>query len=181
MKQIIFFLTFFVSILNVGIAQEDVYYTRNATLRINGVFDEEATYAETKEVSVKLDYETTEMILRFPLYSLISDIDTLNTVLKNRLFDIVFVGELGLDYINTESHPPQIFKVEGSLIIETTKIKIEGKGEIHHVNDSGEYACMLGVNIFLNLKDLKIISPWPGLEDEIEVVITQALLRKDKN
>ena len=56
-----------------------------------------------------------------------------------------------------------------------------GKGELHYVNDSGEYACMLGLNMPLNLKDLKINLPWPGLADDIEVVVTQALLRKDKN
>jgi hypothetical protein len=181
MKRMILSLIFLLGMLNAGFAQEDVYYTRNATLRINGAFDGEAIFAETKEVSVKLDYETTEMILRFPLYSLTATKDTLNRFLKNKLFDIIFIGELGLDYINTESHPPQAFAVEGWLIIETSKIKIVGKGELHHVNDSGEYACMLGLNMPLNLKDLKINLPWPGLADDIEVVVTQALLRKDKN
>lgn len=60
-----------------------------------------------------------------------------------------------------------------------TKRNVEGEGELHHVDDAENFACMLGMKIYLSLKDYNI--EIPDLEDEIEVIITQALLKKDKN
>lgn len=180
MKQILIILASLFFAYTMAFAQDDIYFTWNAKLQLNGAFEGEAIYLETQDVSIKLDYETTEMIIRFPLSSLKSNIDTVNQVLKNKLSDVVFDGELSLEYINTESHPPQSFTVEGWLILGTSKFRIKGKGEIHHINDTGEFACMLGMTVHLNLKELKVDYPWPGLENEFEAIITQAILKKNK-
>ena len=180
MKKILTILAIISCAWSMGFAQDDIYFTWNAKLQLNGAFEGEAIYLETQEVNIKLDYETTEMIIRFPLNSLRSNVDTVNQVLKNKLSDVVFDGELSLEYINTESHPPQSFTVEGWLILGNAKTQIEGKGEIHHINDTGEFACMLGMTVHLNLKELKVDYPWPGLENEFEAIITQAILKKNK-
>ena len=180
MKQILIILASLFFAYTMAFAQDDIYFTWNAKLQLNGAFEGEAIYLETQDVSIKLDYETTEMIIRFPLSSLKSNIDTVNQVLKNKLSDVVFDGELSLDYINTESHPPQSFTVAGWLILGNSKTKIEGKGEIHHISDAGEFACMLGMIVHLNLKELKVNHPWAGLENEFEAIITQAILKKNK-
>lgn len=126
-----------------------------------------------------LDYETTEIIIRFYLNTLNFNSDTLNNLVQSSLKEIVFKGAFSLDYINTEGHTPLDFKVEGLLEAGNTKRIVEGKGELHHVDGSNNFACMLGMKMYLNLKDYNI--EIPNLENEIEVIITQALLRKDKN
>ena len=180
MKQTLTILSIVVLASSAGLAQDEVYFTWNAKLQLNGAFGGEPIHLETEEVSIKLDYETTEMILRFNMSSLNSNVDTVNQVLRNKLSDVVFDGELSLDYINTESHPPQHFTVDGWLILGTSKTRIKGKGELHHINDAGEFACMLGMTMHLNLEELKVGHPWPGLENEFEAIVTQAILKKNK-
>jgi len=48
------------------------------------------------------------------------------------------------------------------------------------MNDSGSYVCMLGMSLTLNLNELNIDIP-SGLYEEVEVIVTQALLERDKN
>ena len=180
MKKILTILAVISCAWSMAFAQDEVYFTWNAKLQLNGAFRGEPIHLETGEVSIKLDYETTEMILRFNMSSLNSNVDTVNQVLRNKLSDVVFDGELSLDYINTESHPPQHFTVDGWLILGTSKTRIKGKGELHHINDAGELACMLGMTMHLNLEELKVGHPWPGLENEFEAIVTQAILKKNK-
>lgn len=180
MKKLILFSVFSLVFVSFGAAQDDVYYTRNATLKVNGEFENQQLFGQTKELAVRLDYETTEMIIKFRLNTVKFNVDTINTLLKFENQEITFIGELSLEYINTKGHPPLDFLVEGSLSVGNSKSPIKGEGELIHMNDSGSYACLLGMTTTLNLNELNIDIP-SGLNEEIEVVITQALLERDKN
>ena len=160
---------------------QDVYYTKSATLKLNGELDGKALQLDTRQLGVMLDYETTEMIIRFPLSSLKSGVDSLDRLLKNSALEAVFDGSLSLEYINTENHPPLKFTAEGWLMVGNSKTLITGEGELHHIDDTGQIACMMGMTMHLNLKDLNLQNPVPGLKDDFEAVITQAVLQKDKN
>lgn len=180
MKKILPLLTILSFAGSPAFSQGEIYFTWNARLQMNGAFRGEPIHLETQDVNIKLDYETTEMIIRFPVRSLRANVDTVNRVLQNNLTDVVFEGELSLDYINTESHPTQYFTVDGWLSFGNSKTRITGKGELHHINDSGELACcMLGMSIPLSLKELNIGHPWAGVEDEFEALITQAVLKNN--
>ena len=179
MKKTTLLLISFIILMGNVMAQNDIYYTRSATLQINGEFEGKRLFGKTQELGVALDYETTDIIIRFYLNTLNFNVDTLNNLLQSSLKEIVFKGSFSLDYINTEGHPPLDFTVEGLLQAGNTKRIVEGKGELHHINGEENFACMLGMKIYLNLKDYNI--EIQNLEDEIEVIITQALLKKDKN
>ena len=160
---------------------QDVYYTRDASLLLNGALNGKALKIKTKELSVKLDYETSYMTVRFLVNSLETEIDTINNMLSESLTEVVFEGKLGLEYINTNDHPPLKFTTEGSLMIGNSESQIRGTGELHHIESSGGYACRLGLIMQLNLQELNIEPPLSGLDNRFEVFITQALLQKDKN
>ncbi|MCB0634383.1 MAG: hypothetical protein R2824_32870 [Saprospiraceae bacterium] len=180
MKKMLIVLLFIAGGLQHGFSQ-DIYYTRNATLVLNGELDGKALTLQTGELNVKLDYETTEIIIRFPVSSLITDLDNLQTRIEKTNSEVIYEGKLGLEYVNTENHPPMQFTTEGWLNINGEKRLIEGTGELHHIGKSNQYACMLGLNMVLDLEVLHIHLPIEGLENEFEVVITQALLQRDKN
>ncbi|MFT5168191.1 MAG: hypothetical protein ACI8P3_003432 [Saprospiraceae bacterium] len=179
MKKLIPVLILSIALSNL-VAQNNVYYTRNAILQVNGEFDGGLLLGQTRELIISLDYETTKIAIRFYPKSLRFNIDTLNEMIAAENSEIIFKGELSLDHINTAGHPPLDFIVEGYLELGREKIKINGKGELHHMNDSGEFVCMLGMTIVLNLNDLGLKMP-AGLFEEVEIVITQALLETNKN
>lgn len=180
MKKILILLLLIAIGLQYGLSQ-DIYYTRNATLYLNGGVNGKALTLQTSELNVKLDYETAEIIIRFPVSSLTTDLDSLQHWIQNINSEVIYEGKLGLDYVNTENHPPMQFTTEGWLNINTEKRLIEGNGELHHVGQSNQYACVLGLNMILDLKALNIHLPIEGLDSEFEAIITQALLQRDKN
>ncbi len=176
-----FFAVFFAVLFQVRAeAQEDVYYTSNAVLQVAGKFQEQSLIGRNDALSVRLDYETTEVILRFYLADLKFNVDTLNELLRQDLTEVVFKGKLSLEYINTKGHPPLNFTVDGRVRAGSLESEIHGTGVLHHIADKGEYVCMLGMTILLNLADLGLDIP-EGLYEEVEIIITQALLEKDKN
>ncbi|MEZ4940654.1 MAG: hypothetical protein R3D58_07290 [Saprospiraceae bacterium] len=168
-----------------GLAQS-TYQTRNAVLTLNGALGENALHLQTRELSVRLDYETAYLIIQFPLRTLqivqsAPAVDSLIKLLERSATQITFDGKLGLEYINTEDHPPMQFKTEGLLTVGTAKAVIQGSGELHHTSNTSDLACILGMTMHLSFKELGIGTPFPGLADSFEVVITQALLKRDKN
>jgi len=160
---------------------QDIYYTRNATLFLNGALDGKTVQLQTTELSVKLDYETADIIIKFPFSSLVTEIDSLQEMIKNTTTEVVFDGKLGLEYINTETHPPMKFTLEGWLNIGKEETLVEGEGELHHIGKANQYACMLGLTLHLDLEALGVKLPLNGMKQEFEAVITQALLQSDKN
>jgi len=180
MKKALLILTISIIAWGAGHSQ-DVYYTKSATLKLNGALDGKALQLDTRQLGVMLDYETTEMIIRFPLNSLKSGIDSLDRLIKSSALEAVFDGTLSLEYINTKNHPPLKFTTEGWLTVGNSKNLITGAGELHHLDDAGQIACMMGMTMHLNLKNLNLRNPVPGLKDDFEAVITQAVLKKDKN
>lgn len=133
-----------------------MYYTRNATITVSVSIGDNLIPFQSDELSVKLDYETAEIIMHLPLNSLHSGIDSLDRQLKTLNDEASFDGKLGLEYINTDNHPPINFDLEGWLVLDPNKQLITGKGQLHHNANSSEYACMLGLNLKLNFEDLNI-------------------------
>ena len=88
----------------------------------------------------------------------------------------MFKGELGLEFVNTKKHPPLNFDFQGWLELPDDKKLIKGKGELHHIGDSDQIACMLGLVINLNLSELNIDLPaeFGDIRDEITYAISIA-------
>ena len=160
-------------------SQDEIYFTQHATLLVNGSYEEQPIKLQTNNLSIKLDYETTEIIIRFKLGTLETTIDTLNQMLRNNTDEIVFKGKLDLEFINTKKHPPLNFGFQRWLEMSNQKKLIEGKGELHHIGDSDQIACMLGLVLNLNLKELDLELPI-NFKEDFEVIVTNAILQTDK-
>jgi hypothetical protein len=180
MKKTILLLVLSITLSNLY-TQNNIYYTRDAILQVNGEFNNQFMFGQTRALNITLDYETTKILIRFKPSALKFNIDTLNNIIENENAEVVFRGELSLDYINVNNQAPLEFVVQGHLELGQKKIKINnGKGELHHINDSGDFSSMLGMTFLFNLNDLDLNIP-TGLFEEVEIVITQALLKDDKN
>ncbi|MEO1260604.1 MAG: hypothetical protein AAFZ15_17540 [Bacteroidota bacterium] len=162
-------------------AQRDTYYSRNASLTMYGHMGHEIIKLQSRQLNVMLDYESACIMIRLPLNTLVSGVDSLNNLLKTSHGEIVFDGKLGLDYISLENHPPLKFGFEGFLSANDCQTLVRGEGELNHIGDRTGYASMLGLCINLSFDDLGMPAPWPTMGNEFEVVITQALLMRDKN
>ena len=64
-------LVFIISIFGSVIAQDHLYYTRNASLQVHGEFQGESLYGITKQLGITPDYETTEINPKLNLNNLI--------------------------------------------------------------------------------------------------------------
>lgn len=163
------------------IPAQDIYYTKDAMLILNGELAQKPLKARTKKLNIKLDYETTFITIRFFLNSLETGIDSIDNELKKISTEIVFEGNFNLKSINTRDHPPIKFITDGTLSINGGTSSLRGTGELYHIENSQVYACRLGLILPINLSELNIKTPFYGLNDNFEAVITQALLQKDKN
>ena len=96
MKKILLTLTIVYGLWSLAAAQQDTYYTRNATLTLNGVLNGESLKLMTRELSVMLDYETAFVIIRFPISSLETEVDSLNTIIDKSRAEVVFDGTISI-------------------------------------------------------------------------------------
>lgn len=162
-------------------AQSETYYALNARMEVRVVWNGKIVPFRSNKLAIALDYETTEMRLHLPVHSLHSGIDALDQALQTHAHpEIDFAGTLSLEYINTEKHPPQDFEFEGDLRWgDAHRLPIRGTGQLIHLNDQGQLACLFSVEAILSARSLGI--EWAGLEDELRVIVTQALLEQDKN
>lgn len=179
MKKINLIIILLIGLWGYAFTQNDIYYTRNANLEVHGKFNGENLHGSTKQLGISLDYETSEITLKLKINNIEFDVDSLNKILVNNQSEIEFRGVLSLEYINTNSHPPQNFNVEGWGGVNDEKKRIKGTGELYHIDQSGNLACMLGMTIKLNLHDHNVNIP--RLENEVEIVVQQVLLKKGKN
>ncbi len=85
-----------------------------------------------------------------------------------------YTGKLNLEYIKTESHPPQPFIIEGILKMGEQQKPVKGSGLITHT-ETGDYACMLEMII----QDTTFQSVLKGQSQTFEVKfqIIQSLLK----
>lgn len=180
MKYLLPFVTcfFFVAM---NLTAQDVYYTRGATLHLNGELNGAPLQLKTNKLLVRLDYETAEAIMRLRVSDLQCEVDSIQTLLRHSPTEFVYEAKLSLDFISTEKHPPLDFSVEGWLLHDGLKTWVKGEGELHYNANSAEYTNLMGLKFRLNLASLGIEPPLEGLKDDIEAVVVQALLQKEKN
>lgn len=179
MKKIKLILVLIISISGSVIAQDHLYFIRNARLQVYGEYQGESLIGETKNLEISLDYETSEIILKLNLNNLIFNVDSLNGLIKSHNQEIKFIGKLSLDHIITDEHLPLIFTMEGEVEIQDVTNRLMGTGKLSHIDHPENIACMMELVIIVELDDFKISIP--NLENEMVVVIKQAILRNYKN
>jgi hypothetical protein len=178
MKQLLPLFFLFVAM---NLSAQDVYYTRGATLHLNGELNGQPLQLKTNKLIIRLDYETATAIMRLRVSDLQCDVDSLQKLLRHSPTEFVYEAKLSLDYISTEKHPPMEFTLEGWLSHNGLKTWVSGDGELHFNANAAEYTNLMGLTFRLNLRALGIEPPVPGLAEDFEAVVVQALLQKDKN
>ncbi len=170
---------FLVSLFN-NINAQKKYATTNGNIYIRGTINETPFIARSNNLAIFLNYETTEFTLRLEKSSLHTGIDSLDEIFRDLKNDfIVYKGELGLDYIETNRHKPLNFGVKGYVDQPGDDIYITGEGQLVHV--FGDiYSCVLSMNFNLDLNDLDFENKIEGLDNHVQIKIVQTVLDRDK-
>lgn len=162
-----------------NVSAQEVYGTVNGTVHITGAWNDSALIAVSNELVVLLNYETAQFELRLDKSTLRTGVDSLDKKLKKFERDIlIYEGKLGIEYIQTQSHPPQDFEVEGYLTCTPHNENIIGKGHLEHIFGD-VYSCILNMTFHLNLKEINLDIDLPGLQDEVHVEIIQTVLKRE--
>ncbi|MBD80961.1 MAG: hypothetical protein CL840_18735 [Crocinitomicaceae bacterium] len=164
-----------------NVKAQEVYSSTIGTVHITGVWNDSIITAISNELIVLLNYETARFEMRLDKSTLRTGIDSLDKELKELEGNIlVYEGKLGIEYVQTQSHPPQDFEVEGYLTCAPHNENIIGKGRLKHIFED-VYSCILNMTFHLNLKEINLDIDLFGLDDEIRVEIIQTVLkRKDE-
>src|SRR5690606_34727992 len=121
-------------------SQQDYYRTVNGIIQITGVLNDSVVVANSKKVTVLLNYETASFNLFFDIGTLRTGIDSLDKLLARQVGNFIeYEGKMGLEYVNTQSHGPQEFEVEGYINCNYHNKVIRGKGRLDHIY-SGIYS-----------------------------------------
>ena len=122
-----------------------------------------------------IDYNTGEFQLYFDASTLKTGILTLDSLLAMEKGHVIhYEGKFGLDYIQTESHPPLDFTVEGSINCSNHNGFVRGNGRLVHL--SNVYSCYLNMTFDLKLDQLPFDIDIEGLDENIRIEIVQMLL-----
>lgn len=181
LKYVFRIASFFVILVSISNMQAQEYYrTMSATMIIKGLWNDSAIVAKSNRVFLLLNYETAEFLMQLDKSTLRTGIDSLDRLLASREYDYIeYEGKLGIEYINTQKHPPQDFEVEDYLrCMPHSEKKIIGKGRLEYIFGD-PYSCILKMHFFhLNLRELGLDIPLPGLKDEVNVEIIQTVLKR---
>ncbi len=174
------FIAFVALLLNIwsNCKAQELYGTSQGTIQIMGVLNDSTITAVSKELVFYLNHETAEFELKLKKSTLTTGVDSLDSKLK-KLEDDVFVykGNLGIDYIETKSHPTQNFEVEGYLICAPHNEGILGRGRLEHIFGDF-YSCILNMSFHISLMDIGLNIELQNLDDKVHVEIIHAVLKR---
>lgn len=165
---------------NDGSYKQQIYYTPKGVMKLVAEGADSVLNITSNDVSIILNYETSDFVLRFDANSLRTGIDSLDAKLDSlEDYTIRYKGHLELNYIKTEKHLPQDFEVSGRLEVENQDYGlIKGKGHIEHVAD-GTYPCLLSMRFSVIKGDLEKELTLPIAWDRINIEVDQAILDKE--
>ncbi|MEX1002561.1 MAG: hypothetical protein WDZ35_10645 [Crocinitomicaceae bacterium] len=156
--------------------REEVFGTNTGQLKITAIVADTVFRATTKELIVILNYQTAEFTLILDKADIITGNDSLNNLLDQRRGEkISFTGSMNLPYIKQEKHPPKDIEISGYLSTDKDKNEVLGEGRLEYLYN-GRYASMLIMSFILDVNKMGINIHLPGLEDQIQVELTKAVL-----
>tara|TARA_R110002072_G_scaffold171058_2_gene324789 strand:- start:553 stop:1164 length:612 start_codon:yes stop_codon:yes gene_type:complete len=164
---------------NAVVAQPDHYYTVAGTIMIQGGLNGTPVQAKSNKVTVLIDYNTGEFQLYFDAATLHTGMPIIDTLLAKQRGNLIqYEGNFGLDHVQTESHPPLDFIVEGYINCKYHNDFIQGKGRLEHLYD-GTYSCYLNLSFDLTLDQLPFNINIEGLDENIRIEIIQMVLNQN--
>lgn len=159
---------------------QDVYRTQSGTMIITGISSDTVVQLKTKDLLILLNYENAKFQMKMDKSTFYTGIDSLDKKLALMKYDIIeYNGQLNIESINTNGHPPLDFEMEGEL--STNDNIIHGTGHLEHYSSRGTYSCLLTLKFNLKKDDLGLNLEGLNLNDDIEVEIIQMVLNKSED
>lgn len=184
MKIKVYLLPFlFVFCANV-VAQEvnKVYRTREGNLNAT-VYSDSGTvnFSSGKVISV-IENQRAEITIRIKVSDLHADVDSMEKKLNNSFFnDIVFRGNLNIDFVNLEDHFDQTMQIDGELTIGEISQHIEFAGVLKYWPTGPDVQKMLYIHYDLDLKEFELQHYFPGSPEIACIEILQPVLMNISN
>jgi hypothetical protein len=170
------FLFYTILVSDFALAQESyIYATKQGNLSLAGLVEHIPVNAHSKRLEVSLDYDKAIFEMKLPISSLHTGIDTLDQVLRLKGVEYFTMnGQLGIEFINTQYHPPQHFEFQGTLEYMLNRIDIVGTGHLQHIEGGDTYSCLLGLSFEFNPQDFG----FEIMDNEVKVTIRQTVLKR---
>ena len=163
----------------VSAQQPDYYITVDGTIMIQGKLHDKPLLAKSNKATVLVDYNTGNFTLYFDASTLKTGVIALDTVLlKQKGYVIQYEGKFGVDHVQTESHAPLNFLVEGYINCHYHNDYIQGRGRLEHLYDD-HYSCYLNMSFDLTLDQLPFNIQVEGLDENIRVEIVQMVMNQN--
>ncbi len=160
-----------------GIFAQEEYQTSAGTLFITAFLNDKPVKIISKKLLIRLDYETGKVMMKQEISALTSDNDSIQSRLENKKNEYIrFEGKLGIDYINTKSHPPLDFPVEG--IIYPQNKHVMGSGHLVHRVEGSSSSCLLSMTFQLSVDEAFPDIQLAGLDNEVYIQVVQSLLAR---
>lgn len=169
------------SVCQVSAQQPDYYITVDGTIMIQGKLNEQPLMAKSNKVTVLVNYNTGDFTMYFDASTLKTGVMALDTVLlKQKGYVIQYEGKFGVDHVQTESHAPLNFMVEGYINCHYHNDYIQGKGRLEHLYDD-HYSCYLNMSFDLTLDQLPFKIEVERLDEHIRVEIVQMVMNQNNS
>lgn len=180
MKSKIYIYTYilFFTVTSQAFGQSEIYSTINGQINISTVIEGKIVTARSNKLIISLDYNTALFKIILDKSSLKTGVDSLNKIFSKYKGEFIETkGKMGINFIETKSHPTQSFKVGLTLNRPYNTFEILGNGSLTHLG--GIYSCILNLNFQLNLDDLNIQLPFKDVNNKINVQILQTILKRE--
>ncbi len=160
--------------------EQSLYKTINGHIVVVGEQDSNKVIGESQKAIIVFNYQTAEITATLNLKTLDTGIDTLNQFLQSlKESEVKYKGKLGLDYIETKSHPPQTFDIVGMLTLNSVTKRVTWKATLTHLSNTSAYACLLTAGTTIKFTDFDIDGATLNFSESLNVQIVQSVLRKD--
>ena len=178
MKMILFLICLS---LTISKAQQQVLYTTTSGhVVLVGEQDSNKIIGESHRAFISFNYQTAEIAATLNLKTLDTGIDTLNQLLQSlKGSEVKYKGKMGIDYIETKSHPPQTFDILGMLTLNSITKRVTFKATLTHLSNSNVFACLLTAGTTIKLLDFNIDPSAIHFSETLNIQIAQSVLRKD--
>jgi len=156
---------------------DEIYGSANGDIQIVGVLNDTTLIAESNQLVMVLNFDTGEFLLVLDISSLHTGNDSLDKILKKLGEDkLEYKGNLGVDFIKTVDHSPKDFDVGGYLTHASENRYLAGKGHLEYLYGDVKIG-VLRLIFKLKLAEMNIHLGIEGLEDEIQIEISQTVIK----
>jgi len=168
----------FFSLTSLTLSAQEIYGTTNGTIHISANVEDTVLIAVSKNLGVILNYDNASFKLNLDKSSLKTGNSYLDSLLETHKYDpIKFEGQMGIEHIKTEKHPPQDFEVNGYITCSPHYLSVSGRGYLEHIFGD-YYSCILNMTLFLNPEEINLTEVLPKLKGQIKIEIIQSVLKR---